>query len=98
MIIINIKSITQKADSLNMEITDPSEYYRKNYKPYDRGEITNSPSIHDCFVDYDEPHEVIRDKNGNPVPPVSLESLQKKVTNIQRELDDIQKLIDEAKY
>lgn len=80
-----------------MEIADPSEYYRKNYKPYDSGEITNNPSIHDCFVDYDELHEVIRDRNGNPVPPISLESLQNKVTNIQRELDDIQKLIDNAK-
>lgn len=81
-----------------MEIADPSKYYRKNYKPYDRGEITNSPSIHDYFVDYDELHEVICDRNGNPVPPISLESLQKKVINMQQILDDVQKLIDEAKY
>lgn len=98
MIIINIKNITQEADSLSIEIADPSEYYRKSYKPYDSGEITNNPSIHDCFVDYDEPHEVICDRNGNPVPPISLESLREKVTNIQRELDDIQKLIDKAKH
>lgn len=71
MIIINIKSITQEADSLSIKIADPSEYYRKSYKPYDSGEITNSPSIHDCFVDYDEPHEVIRDKDGKQLPPLS---------------------------
>lgn len=98
MIIINIKNITQEADSFSIKITNPSEYYRKNCKPYDSGEITKhtNPIIYDCFVDYNDNPEVICDRNGNPVPPISLESLQKKVTNIQRELDDIQKLIDKA--
>ena len=96
MIIINIKSITQEASSINIEITDPSEYYQKNYKPYDSGEISNHSSIYDCFVDYNDNPEVIRDRNGNPVPPISLESLQKKVINIQQILDDVQKLIDKA--
>ena len=98
MIIINIQNITQEADSLNIKNADPSEYYRKNYKPYDCGEISKNttPLICDCFVDYNDNPEVICDRNGNPVPPISLESLQKKVTNIQRELDDIQKLIDKA--
>lgn len=94
---MNVKNITQEADSFNIEIADPSEYYRKNYKPYDSGKISNDSSIYDCFVDYNDNPEVIRDRNGNPVPPISLESLQEKVTNVQRELDDIQKLIDNAK-
>lgn len=100
MIIINIQNITQEADSLNIKNADPSEYYRKNYKPYDCGEISKNttPLICDCFVDYNDNPEVICDRNGNPVPPISLESLQKKVINIQQILDDIQKLIDEANY
>lgn len=80
-----------------MEIADPSEYYRKNYKPYDDERITNNSSIDDCFVDYNDNPEVIRGKDGNPVPPISLESLQKKVINMQQILDDVQKLIDNAK-
>lgn len=98
MIIINIQNITQEADSLNIKNADPSEYYRKNYKPYDSGEISKhtTPLIYDCFVDYNDNPEVIRDRNGNPVPPISLESLQKKVINIQQILDDVQKLIDKA--
>ena len=98
MIIINIKSITQEADSFNIEIADPSEYYRRNHKPYDDERITNNSSIYDCFVDYNDNPEVIRGKDGNPVPPISLESLQKKVINMQQILDDVQKLIDEAKH
>lgn len=80
-----------------MEIADPSEYYRKNYKPYDNGEISKHTTPI-TYVDYEKNHEVICDRNGNPVPPISLESLQKKVINIQQMLDDVQKLIDEAKY
>ena len=97
MIIINIQNITQEADSLNMEIADPSEYYRKNYKPYDNGEISKNTTPF-TYGNYNDPPEVIHDRNGNPVPPISLESLQKKVINIQQVLDDIQKLIDEANY
>lgn len=97
MIIINIKNITQEADSFSIKITDPSEYYRKNCKPYDSGEISKHTTPI-TYVDYEKNHEVIRDKDGNPVPPISLESLQKKVINIQQILDDIQKLIDEANY
>lgn len=97
MIIINIKSITQEADSFNIEIADPSAYYRRNHKPYDSGEISKhiTPIT---YVDYEKNPEVIRDKNDNPVPPISLETLQKKVINIQQILDDVQKLIDESKY
>ena len=80
-----------------MEIADPLEYYRKNYKPYDNGEISKHTTPI-AYVDYNEPPEVICDRNGNPVPPISLESLQKKVINMQQILDDVQKLIDEAKY
>lgn len=100
MIIINIQNITQEADSLNIKIADPSEYHRKNYKPYDSGEITKhtNPLICDCFVDYNDNPEKICDRNGNPVPPISLESLQEKIINIQQMLDDVQKLIDKAKY
>lgn len=97
MIIINIKSITQEADFFSIKITNPSEYYRKNCKPYDSGEISkNTTPI--TYVDYEKNHEVILDKDGNSVPPISLESLQKKVINIQQILDDIQKLIDETNY
>ena len=96
MIIINIQNITQEADSLNIKNADPSEYYRKNYKPYDCGEISKHTTPI-TYVDYEKNHEVILDKDGNPVPPISLESLQKKVINIQQILDDIQKLIDESK-
>lgn len=70
MIIINIKSITQEADFFSIKITNPSEYYRKNCKPYDSGEITKhtNPII---YVDYEKNHEVILDKNGKPLPPLS---------------------------
>ena len=97
MIIINIQNITQEADSLNIKNADQSEYYCKNYKPYDSGEISKHTTPI-TYVDYEKNHEVILDKDGNPVPPISLESLQKKVINIQQILDDIQKLIDEANY
>lgn len=97
MIIINIQDITQEADFLNIKISDLSEYYRKNYKLYDSGEISKHTTPI-TYVDYEKNHEVILDKDGNPVPPISLESLQKKVINIQQILDDIQKLIDEANY
>lgn len=91
MIIINIKNITQEADSFSIKITNPSEYYRKNCKPYDSGEITKhtNPII---YVDYEKNHEVILDKDGKPVSPISLESLQEKIINIQQMLDDVQKL------
>lgn len=70
MIIINIQNITQEADSLNIKNADPSEYYRKNCKPYDSGEITKhtNPII---YVDYEKNHEVILDKDGKPLPPLS---------------------------
>lgn len=70
MIIINIKSITQEADFLNMEIADPSEYYRKNYKPYDSGEISKHTTPI-TYVDYEKNHEVILDKDGKQLPPLS---------------------------
>jgi hypothetical protein len=97
VIIINIQNITQEADSLNIKNADPSEYYRKNYKLYDSGEISKHTTPI-TYVDYEKNHEVIRDKDGKPVPLISLESLQEKVINIQQMLDDVQKLIDEAKY
>lgn len=70
MIIINIKSITQEADFFSIKITNPSEYYRKNCKPYDSGEITKhtNPII---YVDYEKNHEVILDKDGKQLPPLS---------------------------
>lgn len=69
MIIINIQNITQEADSLNIKNADPSESYRKNYKPYDSGEISKhiTPIT---YVDYEKNHEVILDKNGKPLPPL----------------------------
>lgn len=70
MIIINIQNITQEADSLNIKNADPSEYYRKNYKPYDCGEISkNTTPI--TYVDYEKNHEVILDKDGKQLPPLS---------------------------
>lgn len=70
MIIINIQNITQEADSLNIKNADPSEYYRKNYKPYDSGEISKhiTPIT---YVDYEKNHEVIFDKDGKQLSPLS---------------------------
>lgn len=70
MIIINIQNITQEADSLNIKNADPSESYRKNYKPYDSGEISKhiTPIT---YVDYEKNHEVILDKDGKQLPPLS---------------------------
>lgn len=70
MIIINIQNITQESDSLNIKNADPSEYYRKNYKPYDSGEISKhiTPIT---YVDYEKNHEVILDKDGKQLPPLS---------------------------
>jgi hypothetical protein len=70
VIIINIQNITQEADSLNIKNADPSESYRKNYKPYDSGEISKhiTPIT---YVDYEKNHEVILDKDGKQLPPLS---------------------------
>lgn len=70
MIIINIQNITQKADSLNIKNADPSEYYRKNYKPYDSGEISKHTTPI-TYVDYEKNYEVILDKDGKQLPPLS---------------------------
>lgn len=57
-------------DSLNIKNADPSESYRKNYKPYDSGEISKhiTPIT---YVDYEKNHEVILDKDGKQLPPLS---------------------------
>ena len=70
MIIINIQNITQEADSLNIKNVDTSEYYCKNYKPYDSGEISKhiTPIT---YVDYEKNHEVIFDKDGKQLPSLS---------------------------
>ena len=70
MIIINIQNITQKADSLNIKNADPSEYYRKNYKPYDSGEISKHTTPI-TYVDYEKNYEVILYKDGKQLPPLS---------------------------
>ena len=46
------------------------DFIQKNYKPYDSGEISKHTTPI-TYVDYEKNYEVILDKDGKQLPPLS---------------------------